>query len=176
MPRIPHIEVESAPERMETQLKIRMITPTRLSAMPVIPLQVMRSLMTMAEMMSVMMGLSVLMIDASMAVHLVMAKRKESCVIKRPRNEAMATFQRSFFSTCPFGAVNSDQIQNSAVAPNERKQNSAIGVMLSSMAMFLQLMILKPKMAYAVKHAKLPIRALLLSDSWCRDMFFFLMN
>ena len=147
IPSMPQIEVESAPERIETQLKIRMITPTRLSTMPVMPLQVMRSLMTMADMMSVMMGLSVLIMDASMAVHLVMANRNDSCVIKRPRNEAMATFQMSFFSIWSCGAEKSDQIQNSAVAPNERKQNSAIGVMLPSMAMFLQLMILNPKMA-----------------------------
>lgn len=160
IPRMPQMEVESAPERMETQLKIRMITPIKLSAIPVIPLQVIRSLMTMAEMMSVMMGLSVLMMDASIAVHLVMAKRNDSCVMNRPRKEAMATFQMSFFSMWSCDAVKSDQIQNSAVAPNERKQNSAIGVMLPSMAMFLQLMILKPKIAYAVKHARFPIRAL----------------
>lgn len=65
--------------------------------MPVMPLQAMRSLMTMADMMSVMMGLSVLMMDASMAVHLVMANRNESCVMKSPRKEAMATFQISVF-------------------------------------------------------------------------------
>ena len=148
---------------METQLKIRMRTPVRLSAIPVIPLQVIRSLMTMAEMMSVIMGLSVLIMDASMAVHFVMANRKDSCVIKSPRKEATATFQISFLSMWPRGSVNSDQSQNSAVAPNERRQNSAIGVMLPSMAMFLQLMMLKPKMAYAVKQARFPVRVLFFS-------------
>ena len=147
MPRMPQMEVESAPERIDTQLKIRMITPMRLSTMPAMPLQVIRSLMTMADMMSVMMGLSVLMMDASMAVHLVMANRKESWVMNRPRKEATATFQRSFFSIWSCGAVNRDQIQNSAVAPNERRQKRAIGVMFPSTAMFLQLMMLNPKMA-----------------------------
>jgi hypothetical protein len=55
--------------------------------------------------------------------------------------------------------VNSDQIQNSAVAPKERRQKSAIGVIFPSMAMFLQQMILNPKMAYAVKHARFPMNA-----------------
>ena len=103
--------------------------------------------MTIAEMTSVMMGLSVLMMEASMAVVLVMAKRKESCVRKRPRKEATATFQRSLRSTCPRGSVNRDQIQNSAAAPKERRQNRAIGVMFPSRAMFLQLMMLNPKIA-----------------------------
>ena len=153
------MEVESAPERMETQLKIRISTPARLRTMPVTPLQVIRSWITMAEMMSVMMGLSVLRMEASMAVAFVMAKRKDSWVMKSPRKEARATFQMSARAICSLGAVNSDQIQNSAVAPKARRQKSAIGVMCPSRAMFLQQMILNPKMAYAVKHARFPINA-----------------
>ncbi len=95
-----------------------------------------------------------------MAVAFVMAKRNDSCVMKSPRKDARATFQRSPFAICSFGAVKSDQIQNSAVAPKERRQNSAMGVMFPSMAMFLQQMILNPKMAYAVKHARFPISVL----------------
>ena len=141
------MDVESAPERMDTQLNIKIKTPTRLRAMPITPLQVIFSLITMADMMSVIIGLRVLMMDASMAVHLVIAKRNDNCVINRPRNEAMTTFQMSFLSICSCGAVNSDQIQNSIVAPNERRQNNAIGVIFPSMAMLLQLIMLNPKMA-----------------------------
>ena len=80
--------------------------------------------------------------------------------MKSPRKDAMATFHISAFAICSFGAVKSDQIQNSAVAPNERRQKSAIGVIFPSMAMFLQQIILNPKMAYAVKHARFPINVL----------------
>ena len=45
------------------------------------------------------------------------------------------------------------------MAPKERRQKSAIGVIFPSMAMLLQLMMLNPKMAYAVKQARFPIRA-----------------
>ena len=107
---------------------------------------------------SVMMGLSVHMMDASMAVVLVMANRNDSCVMNSPRNEARATFQASFFSICSRGAVNIDQIQNKTVAPNERRQNSAIGVIFPSSAIFLQLIILKPKIPYATRHARFPTR------------------
>ena len=78
IPRMPQIDVESAPDRMETQLKMRMKTPTRLNAMPVIPLQVMRSLITIAEIINAIIGLNVLIMDASMAVHFVMAKRNDN--------------------------------------------------------------------------------------------------
>lgn len=98
------------------------------------------------------------MIDASMAVVFVMAKRKESCVINSPRKDAATTFQMSPFSMCSPGAVNSDQSQNSAVAPNDLRQNRAIGVMFPSIAIFLQLMMLNPNMAYAAKHARFPIK------------------
>ena len=115
--------------------------------MPATPLQVILSLMTRADMTSVMMGLSVLMMDASMAVVFVMANRKESWVMKRPRNEAMTTFQTSSLWMCSCGAVNRDHSQKRAVAPKERRQKSAMGVTFPSSAMLLQLMMLNPKMA-----------------------------
>ena len=157
------MDVESAPERKETPFSIKTKTPARLSAMPKMPLQVILSLMTIADMINVIMGLIVFIIDASMAVVWVIAKRNESCVMNRPRNEAIITFQMSFLSICSRGAVKRDQIQNNAVAPNDRKQNNAIGVIFPSMAILLQLMRLKPKMAYAVKHARFPIRVLFFS-------------
>ena len=96
---------------------------------------------------SVMMGLSVLMMEASMAVVFVMANRKESWVMKRPRNEAMTTFHTSSLWMCSCWAVNRDHSQKRAVAPKERRQKSAMGVTFPSSAMLLQLMMLNPKMA-----------------------------
>ena len=163
IPRMPQMDVESAPDRMDTQLKIRIRTPMRLRIIPRMPLQVILSLMTMADMTSVMIGLIVHMMDASMAVVLVMAKRKDSCVMNSPRKDATATFQTSFFSICSRGAVNIDQIQNKTVAPKDRRQKSAIGVIFPSSAIFLQLIILKPKIPYATRHARFPTRVLFFS-------------
>lgn len=159
MPMMPQTDVESAPERIETQLKIRMKTPVRLSAIPATPLQVILSFMTIADIIRVMIGLSVLIMEASMAVVFVMANRKETWVRNSPRNDARAIFQKSPFSIRSFLPVTADHSQNSAVAPKDRRQNNAIGVILPSMEMFLQLIMLNPNMAYAAKQAKFPTKA-----------------
>ena len=101
--------------------------------------------------------------EASIAVVWVMAKRNESWVMNSPRNEARTIFQTSALSIFSCGAENRDHSQNSSVAPNDLRQNRAMGVMLPSSAMFLQHIILNPKMAYAPKHARLPIKVLFLS-------------
>ena len=75
---IPQTLVEAAPERMFTQLKIRISTPTKLSTIPVTPLQVILSLMTMAEIISVIIGVSELRMETSMAVVCLMANKKET--------------------------------------------------------------------------------------------------
>lgn len=161
IPNIPLTEVESAPELMDTQLKISINTPQRLNTRPAIPLHLMRSFIKMAEIINAIIGLKVLIMDASMAVVSVIANKKESWVINSPRNDASAIFQKSFFSIFSFGAQKSEHSQNRAVAPNDLRQNKAMGVMFPSMAIFLQLIILKPNMAYAVKHAIFPKRTLL---------------
>ena len=125
---MPLSEVESAPERIDTQLKISIKTPVRLSASPVIPFQVMRSFMKIAEIIRAIIGLKVLIIDASIAVVSVIAKRNDSCVINSPRKDARAILRISPFSIFSFGAVKSDHIQKRAVAPKDLRQNNAIGV------------------------------------------------
>ena len=132
---MPQTLVEAAPERMDTQLNIRISTPIRLSTIPVTPLQVIFSLITIAEIISVIIGLKELRIDVSMAVVFVIAIKKDIWVINRPRKDAMATFHKSFRATWSCGAVNNDHNQNKSVAPNERRQNKAIGVILPSLAM-----------------------------------------
>ena len=136
---------------------MRKKTPIRLSAIPVTPLQVIRSLITMADIISVIIGLSVLIMEASIAVVLVMANKKDNCVMKSPRKEAITTFQISFLSNCSCCPLNKDHNQKRIAAPNDLRQNKAIGVVLPSIAMFLQQIMLKPIIAYAVKHARFPI-------------------
>ena len=63
--------------RVATTLRAVRWSRPRARAMPATPLQVIRSLMTMADMTGVMIGLSVLMIEVSLAVVFVMANRKE---------------------------------------------------------------------------------------------------
>jgi hypothetical protein len=47
--------------------------------------------------------------------------------------------------------------QKSEPAPKERKQNKAIGEMSRLLVKSLQTMMLMPKMAYAMKHARCPV-------------------
>ena len=47
--------------------------------------------------------------------------------------------------------------QKRAPAPMERMQNRAIGLMSRLLVRSLQTMMLMPKMAYAMKHARCPV-------------------
>ncbi len=137
--------VLSAPELREMELKIRNSTPNRLKNTPPAFFKVIGSFRKIAATNIVMIGLVVLMIDASIDVVMVIALRNAIWVIKRPSIEAIKVRYRSLPLIFSFG-TKIDAIQNRSVAPIALKQKRAIGDTTPESAIFLQNMIFKPKM------------------------------
>jgi hypothetical protein len=113
----------------------------------------MGSFNTMAATIMVRMGVQVLAMLKSMEVVIVTAFRKLICVRKRPSIDATKICAMSFNGTFSLG-INSDNNQNKAVAPVALQQNKSIGVSTCALEMFLQQMILNPKIQYAPKQAR----------------------
>lgn len=120
----------------------------------------MGSFMKMADTNIVIIGVMVATMVASIGVVMVMAFKNEICVRNKPSIEAMKMAPKSRTGTFSFG-VKADRSQNSAAAPMERIQKSAIGDNCAKLAMSLHTMVLSPKITYAKNAAKCPnIRSL----------------
>ena len=113
--------------------------------MPPTFLPVMGSFSTTAATTMVRMGVQVLAMLKSMEVVIVTAFRKLIWVRKRPSIEATNILGRSFVSTFSLG-MKSDTSQNKTVAPVARRQYKSIGLNTPAFEMFLQQMMLNPKM------------------------------
>ena len=82
--------------------------------------------------------------------------------------DATKILGKSLRSMGSFG-MKSDMSQNSAPAPTERRQKIVIGDMYCPLVRSLQMIMLKPNMAYAVKHARWPMIESLLIISLFTD-------
>lgn len=137
--------VSEAPPPKPTELKTKSKTPAKLNKTPPAFLKVIGSFKTMAATIMVKMGVQVLAMLKSMEVVIVTAFKKLTCVRKSPKKEAMAICHKSFNGTFSLG-MKSDNSQNKAVAPVARRQNRSMGVSTCALEMFLQQMMLNPKM------------------------------
>ena len=136
--------VLSAPPEEPTEFSTMNSTPEKLTASPIIPCAVIRSLSAMAATIIVITGVIRLSTEASTAVVMVIASKNENCVRNSPSIDASAIFHRSLTSTLSLVRVTVEAMQKSSRAPAERSRNSDIGDTLPSLAMFLQKIILNP--------------------------------
>lgn len=138
-----------------TLLTIRYIIPQKLNITPPIFCVERGSFRAMAAINIVYIGDIELTIEQSIGVMLFMATKKNICVRKKPKNEAIKIFGKSCLSIFSFG-VNRDIIQNIIPAPMERRENRAIGEIAWLLVKSLQSTIFRPKMVYAAQQAKWP--------------------
>lgn len=101
------------------------------------------------------MGDNELTIEQSIGVISGIATKKVTCVTKKPNSEAIKILPISFFSTFSLGTKH-ERSQKSDPAPNERIKNKAMGDSNRLAVKSLHTIMLMPKMAYAMKHAKCP--------------------
>lgn len=104
----------------------------------------------------VMIGLKDVIIEASIAVVMVIAFRKHICVMYSPSIEATKVFSISFFSIFS-SLVKKDAIQNRIVAPIALKQKRPSGEMPPSLDRAFVTIMLNPNMVYANRQDVCPM-------------------
>ena len=132
------------------ELKIKNKTAAKLRATPLAFFPVIGSPTKKKAKNMVKMGDRVPMMAVSMEVEIVIAFRKVSCGIKRPRADAATMRSRSGPLTCSRGAKGRrkrSNPQNSREAPMARRVNSTMGLTRAALAMSLQKTMFRPKMA-----------------------------
>ena len=160
--RIPRGVVSVTPFERATLLKIKNRIPAKLNATPPAFFTVIGSLSTTAAISIVNIGDVVTMIEQSIGVISGIPMRKVICVRKKPRKDAAKIFGRSFLSTFSLG-IKAEVNQNNPPAKTERSRNKPKGEIMPPEVRSLQIIILKPKIAYAAKHTKCPRNLFFLS-------------
>ena len=98
-------------------------------------------------------------IEVSTGVDILIARRKEYCVMNRPKNDATTILQRSLKGTFSFGR-NREISQKRREAPRARMVKSAMGETTPALAISLVETMFIPKIEYAARRARCPVMSL----------------